>query len=926
MVATTIDGRAAEAALPPLTPLTIRDAVRLIGFSPRDNEDMVFTRITGGKAVNYLYPEIEDDEVGADIYIAGGYFRPGTITPSGGRKGENVSSVSTLAVDCDLKGFLRISKEELRDMPESQVEDKLDLLRDEVLDVSDALQLPPTRLVCSGFGFWLWYDIAHQDQQRHSELQKLYKRLVAAFNEQAGFALADKQVSDAGSRLARLPGSWNTKGKTPRQSRIIHEDGNSWTVDALRTRLDRVAEQGTPSAQPPPPEESLVQGFQAKLYYPGGTGPLSSEGERELIDLVGRHWLGGHRHELAVGLSGMFHKAGMPQDQAERIIYALAADDEERDSRIVDVETTYERPACDNVGWMWVKDALPDSTMQQVGAILDALYAQNNPPKLLEIDGPLLGQPEPLPPAPEFPIHALPPAIRDYVEASARSINVPVEMVAVPIIAVAGALMGNRYHLALKTDYCAYPSLWAAIVAPPGSGKTPALNAASRPLKMMQRMAMNEHQKRVNDHIAEMDKWKNTERKMRGVRPEPPEGLHHYLTTNITIESLAVTLASPGVVYLKDEISGWIKDMDKYSGGKGGEKEQYMGIWSFEDLKVDRKSNGGTSLSISKPVLGVVGGIQPDIAHVLNEQGELRDGFVERFLPIVPDLGPQQWTTAAATKDQFMAVLDLFELLDNPTFDIPNGDDNMGFKGVPITLHPDANRAWVEWIDDNSRRVFETGGIRGGFYSKLGAYTPRIALILHGMWNPADPRPMITLERMQHAITVAEFFRDHMHRLIPLLQRKATTPRQSTRTRMASADHIARCLERRETENPDDEGWLDRSAILVTTCIPAPTLTAELEALEIAGVIERRVIEGKGRTKSTEQWRLTTVPTEDATPTTFSTKGHSNHSNHSNFKVPTGAYGTTTPILPRSDLNSLNSLSGLNGGAKEKHAGQPMAS
>jgi hypothetical protein len=80
--------------------------------------------------------------------------------------------------------------------------------------------------------------------------------------------------------------------------------------------------------------------------------------------------------------------------------------------------------------------------------------------------------------APVFPLDALPPTVRAYVQAAADSLRVPPEMVAVPLLGLAGALIGNRLHLVLKNSWREYPTLYLAIVARPGAAKTPALGLA----------------------------------------------------------------------------------------------------------------------------------------------------------------------------------------------------------------------------------------------------------------------------------------------------------------------------------------------------------------------------------------------------------------------------------------------------------------
>ncbi len=118
--------------------------------------------------------------------------------------------------------------------------------------------------------------------------------------------------------------------------------------------------------------------------------------------------------------------------------------------------------------------------------------------------------------APDFPIEALPPAIRAYVEAAAESIPVPVEMIAVPLIGGAAALIGNRLHLALKPSYREYLSLYLALVMPPGTAKSPALKLALWPLDVLQRGAMKDYREKIATYDSDLDRWKARKPEERG--------------------------------------------------------------------------------------------------------------------------------------------------------------------------------------------------------------------------------------------------------------------------------------------------------------------------------------------------------------------------------------------------------------------------
>jgi hypothetical protein len=145
-----------------------------------------------------------------------------------------------------------------------------------------------------------------------------------------------------------------------------------------------------------------------------------------------------------------------------------------------------------------------------------------------------------------------------------------------------------------------------------------------------------------------------------------------------------------------------------------------------------------------------------------------------------------------------------------------------------VTLSPAAKALWVAWLNENAGIVSTSSGLAAGFYAKLPAHVARFALILHALWNPDDPRGMVSAERMEDAIELGEYFRVHIRRFLELLQTSAPT------TFAGLSARIVRIL--RMVRRESDDGWATRSDLL--RClgnVTAGDLTATLNDLQVAG-------------------------------------------------------------------------------------------
>jgi hypothetical protein len=88
-----------------------------------------------------------------------------------------------------------------------------------------------------------------------------------------------------------------------------------------------------------------------------------------------------------------------------------------------------------------------------------------------------------LPPVEPFPDIVLPNPVADFIKVASESIGCPPDFVGLPVLIVAGAAIGRSASLLLKPGYFATSALYAQNVGGPSSGKSPALEAAVRPMQ-----------------------------------------------------------------------------------------------------------------------------------------------------------------------------------------------------------------------------------------------------------------------------------------------------------------------------------------------------------------------------------------------------------------------------------------------------------
>jgi putative DNA primase/helicase len=283
-------------------------------------------------------------------------------------------------------------------------------------------------------------------------------------------------------------------------------------------------------------------------------------------------------------------------------------------------------------------DGMTDFYDQATGATL--VVSKNGDPSGNGVVLPNI--PPPLPEDPPFPTDALPEVARRFVEEGAEAIGCAPDLLALPALAVLSAGIGASRVVEIKRSWREGATLFLAVVASPGEKKTPAANAARRPVLKRQAEKRQEFKTKREEHGRQMREWKAHCRDARSAGetepPPPPEPtMERTYADDTTVESLVGILEDNprGVLIYKDELTGWVRSHDQYrAAGKGADRQHWLSVWSNQAIVVDRKSRQGDPTYVERPWVSLVGGIQPAMLSELG--GSMEDGLLDRFLFCYP--------------------------------------------------------------------------------------------------------------------------------------------------------------------------------------------------------------------------------------------------------------------------------------------------
>lgn len=380
---------------------------------------------------------------------------------------------------------------------------------------------------------------------------------------------------------------------------------------------------------------------------------------------------------------------------------------------------------------------------------------------------PLIGSVQP------FPLDALPGCLVPMVTEGAKANYCPPEFIAIPALATLGLAIGNSRTLKIKEGWTFKSNLYAAVVAPPGSAKSPAQALAIAPLKELQKKKALEYQAAMEEYAKDMAEWElkcelaKKEGKVKPAKPEPPV-MEELYTTDITTEALAQTLERNyrGMIIVFDELTGWVNGLNQYKGGKGTDREYYLSFWNGVPTKVNRTKR--EPLFLSDPFLSVVGAMPPAVLNQLvDEKGRGEDGFIHRILFSYPDPVPQQWTEETVSEHAR-------NLYDKTFFALRELKPNPDGSPQVITLADEAYSLWIDCYNQiqTERDALDFPENLQGVWAKMPSQAARLSLIIHccRLVTKETSSEKVDHKSMAMAWLLTDYFRSHARRVYQQLR------------------------------------------------------------------------------------------------------------------------------------------------------------
>lgn len=359
----------------------------------------------------------------------------------------------------------------------------------------------------------------------------------------------------------------------------------------------------------------------------------------------------------------------------------------------------------------------------------------------------------------KIPLDAFPAKIQDMILALGRQENYTIEYMMASLLVAVSTAIGNAVNIRIRGGWISNSVLYMILVGRPGTGKTPPLDFAFRPIRKYDAQA-------VKQFKLEMEQYNNLIESNKGKKenttplPDKPV-LRRTIISDFTPEALMRALDDNhrGVVVYVDEIMGMFNAVNQYS--RGQLIEQLLTAFSGKPLDISRCSMP-VPIHIEYPFINIVGTMQTTRMHELIEKGYKENGLLDRIIFVYPS--SQEISDWQLDEDSSFASFEkysnMWESIINKVIDLPFSD-NDNVQSI-LDFSPEAKAHFTNWRNNAIRAVnqIRDDGLVDSRVIKAPMITARLALVLQILrWACGEVhKNFVDIDSTKSAIALSEYF------------------------------------------------------------------------------------------------------------------------------------------------------------------------
>ena len=327
-----------------------------------------------------------------------------------------------------------------------------------------------------------------------------------------------------------------------------------------------------------------------------------------------------------------------------------------------------------------------------------------------------------------FPIDIFPKPIQTYVLECNEKLDSNIDYMGCSLLWLISVCIGNAIEIEVKRGWTENASIWMSLVGKAGIGKTPSINNIIFPLLKI-------NSREIKKYYKELEKWEyynNLTKKEQAESIEVEKPIKtQFIANDITLEAL-VDLhqeSDNAVGVFKDELAGWLKDMNKYRAGS--DLEFWLSCWSGKSVNLNRLTRKGSF--VEKPFIPVLGGIQPNILNSFYTEENKDNGFMDRMLLSFPESRVElynenelEYNVLSWYKETIVMFYDVLKT-------IIKRDEEGNIVPLVAKFSDEAKEEWKRIFNEisNYQNSEDENEYLKSMYPKQKSYIPRFCLLIH---------------------------------------------------------------------------------------------------------------------------------------------------------------------------------------------------
>ena len=360
-----------------------------------------------------------------------------------------------------------------------------------------------------------------------------------------------------------------------------------------------------------------------------------------------------------------------------------------------------------------------------------------------------------------FPIDIYPKPIQSYIIDCHETLDSSIDYMGSTMLWLLSVIVGNSIQVEVKRGWVEPCNIWVAIVGKAGLGKSPSISNIIRPIQKINAKKITDF---IKDHkkFSEYEKLSKEEKKNVEEQHKPVKS--QFIANDITLEAL-VDLheqSKNSVGVFKDELNGWFKDMNKYR--EGSDLEFWLSTWSGKSVVVNRMTRAGSF--VDKPLIPVLGGIQPSILNTFYTDENKDNGFVDRMLLTFPALEIEMYNDNELSYDALdwynNSMIAFYEYIKRHCMVY---DEDMEIIPYHAKFSSEAKKEWIRVFNEITiiQNSDDENEYMKSMLPKQKSYIPRFALLIHiiecfTLERPIHDMLLISKESMLKAEKLSKYF------------------------------------------------------------------------------------------------------------------------------------------------------------------------